>query len=46
MPVDYNSREHPYRVKQEFSPNHRHVPGFFVVYCLQFIVYRNVFWNH
>lgn len=24
MPVDYNSREHPYRVKQEFSPNHRH----------------------
>ena len=29
MPVDYNSREHPYRVKQEFSPNHRHVPGFF-----------------
>jgi riboflavin synthase len=30
MPVDYNSREHPYRVKQEFSPNHRHVPGFFI----------------
>ena len=28
MPVDYNSREHPYRVKQEFSPNHRHVPDF------------------
>jgi len=28
MPVDYNSREHPYRVKQEFSPNHRHVPAF------------------
>ena len=29
MPVDYNSREHSYRVKQEFSPNHRHVPAFF-----------------
>ena len=28
MPVDYNSREHSYRVKQEFSPNHRHVPAF------------------
>ena len=31
MPVDYSSREHPYRVKLEFSPNHRHVPGFFIV---------------
>ena len=28
MPVDYNSREHPHRVKQEFSPNHRHEPAF------------------
>ena len=28
MPVDYNSREPPHRVKQEFSPNHRHVPFF------------------
>ena len=28
MPVDYNDGEHPYRVKQEFSPNHRHAPGF------------------
>ena len=30
MPVDYNSREPPYRVKQEFSPNHRHEPAFFI----------------
>ena len=30
MPVDYNSREHSYRVKQEFSPNHRHEPAFFI----------------
>ena len=30
MPVDYNSREHPNRVRQEFSPNHRHEPGFFI----------------
>ena len=29
MPVDYNDGEHPNRVKQEFSPNHRHAPGFF-----------------
>ena len=31
MPVDYNSRETPHRVKQEFSPNHRHVPGFLLI---------------
>jgi len=28
MPVDYNSRGHPHRVKLEFSPNHRHAPVF------------------
>jgi riboflavin synthase len=28
-PVDYNDRERPYRVKQEFSPNHRHDPFLF-----------------
>jgi hypothetical protein len=32
MPVDYNGGEHPYRVKQEFSPNHRHVPFSFLLH--------------
>jgi riboflavin synthase len=27
-PVDYKDGEHPYRVKQEFSPNHRYDPFF------------------
>ena len=27
-PVDYNDGERPYRVKQEFSPNHRYDPFF------------------
>ena len=39
MPVDYNSREPPNRVKQEFSPNHRHATRFLFVYSLKFKVY-------
>jgi hypothetical protein len=31
MPVDYNDGEHPNRVKQEFSPNHRHAPAFLLL---------------
>jgi riboflavin synthase len=30
-PVDYNDGERPYRVKQEFSPNHRYDPLFLLI---------------
>ena len=38
MPVDYNSGEPPHRVKQEFSPNHRHVPFFKLIIMFSGII--------